>query len=63
MKKEGLRAKALFLRPFNNSGLKSGVIDNEMIRDFSPESVCFQNNSKTIFAKVFQVKVINTISH
>jgi len=63
MEKEKLRAKALFLRPFNNPGLKSGVIDNEMIKDFSPESVFFLKNSKTIFPMIFQVIVINTTSH
>jgi len=39
MNKEELRAKALFLRPINNPGLKSGVIDNELIVDFSPKHV------------------------
>ncbi len=42
MNKEELRAKALFLRQYNNPGLKSGVIDNELIMDFSPKPVLFK---------------------
>jgi hypothetical protein len=42
MNKEELRAKARFLRPYNNPGLKSGVIDNELIVDFSPKPVFFR---------------------
>jgi len=38
IKKEQLRAKAQFSRSLNNPGLKSGVIDNELIADFSPKS-------------------------
>ena len=36
MNNEEFWAKARFLRLFNNPGLKSGVIDNEIIMDFSP---------------------------
>jgi hypothetical protein len=46
IKNEKLRAKAQFLRTFNNPGLKSGVIDNELIVDFSPKPAFFKNNSK-----------------
>ena len=46
MKNEELRAKARFLRLYNNPGLKSGVIDNEIIKDFSPECVFPQTPQK-----------------
>ena len=32
-----LRAKAQLIMPYNNPGLKSGVIDNEIFVDFSPK--------------------------
>ena len=35
--KEQFRAEAQFLVPFNNPGLKSGIIDNETFVDFSPK--------------------------
>jgi hypothetical protein len=31
-----LRAKARFIRPLNNTGHKSVIIDNELIMNFSP---------------------------
>ncbi len=36
MNNKELWAKARFLSLFNNPGLKSGVIGNERIMDFSP---------------------------
>jgi hypothetical protein len=36
MNKKELRAKALFLSSLNYPGLKSDIIYNEMIVDFSP---------------------------
>jgi hypothetical protein len=42
MNKNEFWAKARFLRSSNNPGLKSGVIDNEFIMDFSPKPDFFK---------------------
>ena len=43
MNKKALWAKARFLMMFNNPGLKSGVIDNVFIVDFSPKPEILKN--------------------
>jgi hypothetical protein len=42
MNKKELWAKARSLWPFNNLGLKSEVINNEFIMDFSPKQEFFK---------------------
>ena len=42
MNKNESRTKARFLRSSNNLGLKSGVIDNVFIMDFSPKPDIFK---------------------
>ncbi len=57
--KKELRAKARFMRPVINPGLKFGVIDNELIVDFSPEHVLLKTTSKPFIVKNFQVLLSN----
>jgi hypothetical protein len=51
---EKLRAKTLLYRYLNNPGLKSGVVDNEILVDFSPEDTFILNTTNALLSTNFQ---------
>jgi hypothetical protein len=63
MNKKELRAEARFLRFFNNPGLKSGVIDNELIMDFSPKPELLKFRLKVYIIKNSEVFLLIPDNH
>jgi hypothetical protein len=63
MNKKELWAKARFIRTFNNPELKFGVIDNELIMDFSPRQDFFIDTLKASFTQNFVVLLLIPHTH